>query len=70
MKHTAGAEGVRVLASGLQYRVLRKGGGRHHPTENSPCQCHYEGMLIDGAVFDSSYARGEASVFKPTQVCV
>ncbi len=59
---------VIILTSGLQYRVLRKGEGTHHPTTNSPCQCHYEGMLIDGTMFDSSYKRGKPSVFKPNQV--
>jgi FKBP-type peptidyl-prolyl cis-trans isomerase FklB len=53
-----GEEGVITLASGLQYKVLRKGDGVNHPAANSPCSCHYEGTLIDGTVFDSSYERG------------
>jgi FKBP-type peptidyl-prolyl cis-trans isomerase FklB len=51
-------EGVITLPSGLQYKVLRKGDGAHHPAADSPCSCHYEGTLIDGTVFDSSYERG------------
>ena len=35
-------EGVIVLPSGLQYKVLRKGDGTHHPTADSSCECHYE----------------------------
>jgi len=51
-------EGVISLESGLQYKVLRKGEGAFHPTVSSPCSCHYEGKLLDGTVFDSSYERG------------
>merc|ERR1719218_341072 len=39
-------EGVVTLPSGLQYKVLRKGSGAHHPTKDSPCECHYEGTLV------------------------
>ena len=62
------AEGVVVLPSGLQYKILTKGSGTYHPTVNSPCLCHYEGTLISGEVFDSSYARGEPTTFAPNQV--
>ena len=50
--------GVMTLPSGLQYKVLRKGHGGFHPTVSSDCLCHYEGTLIDGTKFDSSYDRG------------
>ena len=53
-----GKPGVVTLPSGLQYKVLRDGAGMQHPREDTPCECHYEGQLLDGAVFDSSYARG------------
>merc|ERR1712023_81850 len=49
-------------------KVLRKGEGANHPTKDSPCQCHYEGKLIDGTVFDSSYERGSPTTFAPNQV--
>ena len=66
------AEGVVTLASGLQYKVLRKGDGDSHPTANSPCECHYEGRTAanypSGPVFDSSYARGSPTTFAPNQV--
>merc|ERR1712046_491795 len=61
-------EGVITLPSGLQYQVLRKGDGAHHPTKDSPCECHYEGTLIDGSEFDSSYKRGSPTTFAPNQV--
>merc|ERR1719267_321850 len=60
--------GVITLPSGLQYKVLRKGSGTHHPTVNSPCECHYKGTLIDGTQFDSSYDRGSPTTFAPNQV--
>ncbi|KAL3913676.1 MAG: hypothetical protein SGARI_000535 [Bacillariaceae sp.] len=60
--------GVVTLPSGLQYKVLSKGKGPAHPTADSPCSCHYEGKLIDGSVFDSSYERGEPTTFAPNQV--
>merc|ERR1712205_278169 len=63
-----GKEGVVTLPSGLQYKVLKKGDGAHHPTKDSPCECHYEGTLIDGTEFDSSYKRGEPTTFAPNQV--
>merc|ERR1711939_500423 len=61
-------EGVVTLPSGLQYKILKKGSGAHHPTKDSPCECHYEGTLIDGTEFDSSYKRGEPTTFAPNQV--
>merc|ERR1712178_541613 len=61
-------EGVITLPSGMQYKVLRKGEGINHPTVNTPCECHYEGTLIDGTEFDSSYKRGSPTSFAPNQV--
>lgn len=60
--------GVVTLPSGLQYKVLREGTGTSHPTVDAPCSCHYEGTLIDGTKFDSSYDRGEPTTFAPNQV--
>ena len=62
-----GKPGVVTLPSGLQYKVLRDGAGMQHPREDTPCECHYEGQLLDGAVFDSSYARGRPSTLAPSQ---
>lgn len=60
-------EGVITTASGLQYKVLKEGTGTI-PTASSKVKVHYEGRLIDGTVFDSSYERGEPAVFGVTQV--
>lgn len=49
-------EGVKVTKSGLQYKVLVEGTGAL-PTDSSTIQVNYEGKLIDGTVFDSSYER-------------
>ena len=38
------------------------------PLASTPCSCHYEGSLIDGTVFDSSFKRGSPSTFAPNQV--
>lgn len=62
LQRNAKAEGVKVTASGLQYKVLETGLGKH-PTAADRVRCHYEGRLIDGTVFDSSYKRGEPAVF-------
>ncbi len=55
-------EGVTVTDSGLQYRVLQSGTGAS-PEATSTVETHYEGTLIDGTVFDSSYQRGETVSF-------
>merc|ERR1712159_979374 len=68
LEENKGKEGVITLPSGLQYKVLRKGSGAHHPTKDSPCECHYEGTLINGEEFDSSYKRGSPTTFAPNQV--
>lgn len=55
-------EGVVALPSGLLYQVLNEGNGKK-PTAEDTVECHYEGRLIDGTVFDSSYKRGESATF-------
>ena len=60
-------EGVTVLPSGLQYEVIAEGNGKK-PSATDRVQCHYEGTLIDGTVFDSSIKRGEPAVFGVNQV--
>ena len=59
--------GVTVTASGLQYEVLTQGNGRK-PKATDSVKCHYEGRLIDGTVFDSSYRRGIPATFGLNQV--
>ena len=60
-------EGVITLPSGLQYQVLKEGNGKK-PSAKDTVMCHYEGTLIDGTVFDSSYKRGEPATFPLQQV--
>lgn len=60
-------EGVVTLPSGLQYKVINEGNGKQ-PKATDRVQCHYEGTLIDGSVFDSSIRRGEPAVFGVSQV--
>ena len=66
----AATEGVVALPSGLQYEVLHSSTleGAKSPTVSSPCECHYEGKLLDGSIFDSSYQRGQTATFAPNQV--
>lgn len=55
-------EGVITLPSGLQYQILQKGSGSI-PKLNEKVKTNYEGTLIDGTVFDSSYQRGQSAQF-------
>ena len=59
--------GVVTTASGLQYTVLQEGTGRQ-PKAIDTVRCHYEGRLLDGTVFDSSYRRGVPADFGLRQV--
>eukprot|EP00656_Telonema_subtile_P034398 TRINITY_DN38489_c0_g1_i1.p1 TRINITY_DN38489_c0_g1~~TRINITY_DN38489_c0_g1_i1.p1 ORF type:complete len:376 (-),score=104.05 TRINITY_DN38489_c0_g1_i1:269-1396(-) len=68
LAENAKKEGVVTRPSGLQYRVLRAVESGISPNASSPCECHYQGTLIDGTVFDSSYARGNPTTFAPNQV--
>ena len=58
---------VTTTPSGLQYEVLQQGTGRQ-PKASDTVRCHYEGRLIDGTVFDSSYRRGVPADFGLRQV--
>ena len=60
-------EGVVTLPSGLQYQVLKEGNGKK-PSASDQVVCHYEGTLIDGTVFDSSYQRNQPATFGLNQV--
>lgn len=59
--------GVVTLPSGLQYQVLKEGDGKK-PSATDQVVCHYEGTLIDGTVFDSSYQRNQPATFGLNQV--
>lgn len=64
----AKVSGVVTLPSGLMYKVVKKGQGKVHPTEDTECVCNYAGKLVDGTEFDSSFKRGEPLNVKPNQV--
>ena len=59
--------GVVSTPSGLQYEIVNEGNGRQPKASDTVC-CHYEGTLIDGTVFDSSYRRGMPAEFGLRQV--
>ena len=67
LAENAKKDGVVTLPSGLQYQVLREGNGRK-PSATDQVECHYEGTLIDGTKFDSSYDRGQTATFPLNQV--
>ena len=62
LAENAKREGVKVTPSGLQYEVLEATLGQK-PTATDTVKVHYEGTLIDGTIFDSSYKRGESIEF-------
>lgn len=62
LAENAKKDGVKVTKSGLQYEVLNEGTGKS-PKATDNIKCHYEGRLIDGTVFDSSYRRGTPATF-------
>lgn len=67
LKANAKKDSVKTTASGLQYKILVAGKGEK-PTENDRVKVDYEGRLLDGTVFDSSYKRGEPATFGVSQV--
>ena len=62
LAENAKREGVKTTESGLQYQVLEATIGQK-PKATDTVRVHYEGTLIDGTVFDSSYKRGESISF-------
>lgn len=67
LAENAKKEGVQVTDTGLQYKVLEAGSGKS-PKATDIVEVNYEGKLIDGTVFDSSYERGEPIEFPLNQV--
>ena len=64
MAQNAKQPGVVTLPEGLQYKVVRSGpNGGMHPTRADEVKVHYEGKLVDGTIFDSSYERGVPASF-------
>ena len=62
LAENAKKDSVVVLPSGLQYKVIKQGDGEV-PQANSKVEVNYEGRLIDGTVFDSSYKRNKPQEF-------
>lgn len=67
LEDNAKKEGVVVTPSGLQYKVITPGTGKS-PKATDTVEVHYEGTLIDGKVFDSSYRRKESIEFPLNRV--
>ena len=67
LAENAKKEGVKVLPSGVQYKVIKEGSGEI-PADSSTVIVNYEGKTIDGTVFDSSYKRGEPATFLANRV--
>lgn len=67
LDENAKKEGVKVTASGLQYRVIKDGEGAQ-PTAEDEVTVHYTGKLLNGTVFDSSVNRGEPATFPLNRV--
>lgn len=67
LKENAAKEGVKVTASGLQYRVEKEGEGEC-PGPEDEVTVHYTGRLLNGTVFDSSVSRGEPATFPLNRV--
>ncbi|MFZ9847877.1 MAG: FKBP-type peptidyl-prolyl cis-trans isomerase [Flavobacteriales bacterium] len=60
-------EGVKTAPSGLQYKVTKEGKGAY-PKDSDTVTVHYEGKLINGEIFDSSFQRGQTATFGLNQV--
>jgi len=60
-------EGVKTAPSGLQYKVLKEGKGAY-PKASDTVTVHYEGKLLNGQIFDSSFQRGQTATFGLNQV--
>jgi peptidylprolyl isomerase/FKBP-type peptidyl-prolyl cis-trans isomerase FklB len=55
--------GVKITASGLQYKIVRANPTGQQAKLGDEVKVNYEGTLIDGTVFDSSYASGQPVIF-------
>ena len=65
MAQNALADGVRTLPDGVQYKVVKSGpADGSHPTPEDLVKVNYEGSLVTGQVFDSSYKSGKPVTFQ------
>ncbi len=67
LKANAKKDSVQTFPSGVQYKILTQGNGEV-PTATSKVKVNYEGRLVDGTVFDSSYERKQPATFRCNQV--
>jgi len=67
LKKNKQRQGVVTTKTGLQYLIVKSGSG-DHPSIQDKVRVHYEGKLINGELFDSSYQRGDSSVFPLKEV--
>lgn len=67
LKKNAKADSIQTTASGLQYKIITKGTGEI-PQATDKVKVNYEGHLIDGTEFDSSYKRNQPATFPANQV--
>ena len=63
LEKKAAEDGVTVLPSGLQYKVITKGDSGISPAKSDTVKVHYQGTLTNGKEFDSSYSRGQPAQF-------
>ncbi len=64
----AAPKDAKKTASGLAYKVLKKGDGKTKPAATSMVEVHYTGWTTDGKMFDSSVQRGQPAQFRLDQV--
>lgn len=67
LAENAKKEGVKTTPSGLQYKIITQGTGAN-PKATDIVTVHYEGKLLNGEVFDSSYKQGQPAQFKLNEV--
>ena len=67
LKENGAKDGVKTTASGLQYKIEKEGAGKN-PAATDTVTVNYEGKLLDGTVFDSSYKRNEPATFPLNRV--
>ncbi len=68
LEETGKHPGVITLPSGLQYEVVKEGNTGRYARATDRVECHYEGRLTDGTLFDSSVRRGQPATFRLDQV--
>jgi peptidylprolyl isomerase len=64
----AAPKDAKKTASGLSYKLLKRGTGKVRPKPEDRVEVHYTGWTTDGKMFDSSVARGRPMTFGVTQV--